>query len=249
MDKVYRDSGRMWLDNGESRITDADGKAMGSMPLEDGDRLLAQHRRREGRPGPRADDARGLDDPPRGLDAARLRAPDGHRRRRRGPRARQRPVDHRLAPDRPRERLVRPGRGGHPDPARAPPTRRWSTAACSSSPTSSPGSAPSRSSRRRTRRSSTRRSAATLADLHGARPQEPVVRGRVARSRATGSAARPARRRSGTREHKRWFFNIYNFSCVGFIGRDEGHPGPRRRGQDRRGAAEPERARASSSCR
>jgi cell division protein FtsI/penicillin-binding protein 2 len=23
---------------------------------------------------------------------------------------------------------------------------------------------------------------------------------------------------------KRWFFNIYNFSCVGFIGRDEGHP-------------------------
>ena len=25
-------------------------------------------------------------------------------------------------------------------------------------------------------------------------------------------------------EHKRWFFNIYNFSCVGFIGRQEGHP-------------------------
>ncbi len=25
-------------------------------------------------------------------------------------------------------------------------------------------------------------------------------------------------------EHKRWFFNIYNFSCVGFIGRERGHP-------------------------
>jgi cell division protein FtsI/penicillin-binding protein 2 len=25
-------------------------------------------------------------------------------------------------------------------------------------------------------------------------------------------------------ERKRWFFNIYNFSCVGFIGRQKGHP-------------------------
>lgn len=36
LDKVYRDSGRMWLDNGESKITDADNLAMGSLPLEDG---------------------------------------------------------------------------------------------------------------------------------------------------------------------------------------------------------------------
>jgi cell division protein FtsI/penicillin-binding protein 2 len=36
MDKVYRDTGRMWLDGGEARITDADNLAMGSMPLEDG---------------------------------------------------------------------------------------------------------------------------------------------------------------------------------------------------------------------
>jgi cell division protein FtsI/penicillin-binding protein 2 len=36
MDRVYRDTGRMWLDNGESKITDADNLAMGSMPLEDG---------------------------------------------------------------------------------------------------------------------------------------------------------------------------------------------------------------------
>jgi cell division protein FtsI/penicillin-binding protein 2 len=25
-------------------------------------------------------------------------------------------------------------------------------------------------------------------------------------------------------KHNRWFFNIYNFSCVGFVGRTEGHP-------------------------
>jgi cell division protein FtsI/penicillin-binding protein 2 len=36
LDKVYRDSGRMWLDNGEARITDADNLAMGNLPLEDG---------------------------------------------------------------------------------------------------------------------------------------------------------------------------------------------------------------------
>jgi cell division protein FtsI (penicillin-binding protein 3) len=36
MDKVYRDTGKMWLDNGQARITDADNLAMGSMPLEDG---------------------------------------------------------------------------------------------------------------------------------------------------------------------------------------------------------------------
>jgi cell division protein FtsI/penicillin-binding protein 2 len=36
LDKVYRDTGRMWLDNGQARITDADNLAMGSMPLEDG---------------------------------------------------------------------------------------------------------------------------------------------------------------------------------------------------------------------
>jgi len=36
MDTVYRDTGRMWLDGGEAKITDADNLAMGSMPLEDG---------------------------------------------------------------------------------------------------------------------------------------------------------------------------------------------------------------------
>jgi len=36
MDKVYRDSGRMTLDGGEARITDADNLAMGNLPLEDG---------------------------------------------------------------------------------------------------------------------------------------------------------------------------------------------------------------------
>jgi cell division protein FtsI/penicillin-binding protein 2 len=36
MDRVYRDSGRLRLDNGKTRIEDADGKAMGNMSLEDG---------------------------------------------------------------------------------------------------------------------------------------------------------------------------------------------------------------------
>ena len=36
LDKVYRDSGRMWLDNHESKITDADNLAMGDLALEDG---------------------------------------------------------------------------------------------------------------------------------------------------------------------------------------------------------------------
>jgi cell division protein FtsI (penicillin-binding protein 3) len=36
LDKVYRDSGRLRLDNGETRIEDADGLAMGDMPLRDG---------------------------------------------------------------------------------------------------------------------------------------------------------------------------------------------------------------------
>lgn len=36
MNRVYRDSGRLRLDNGRTRIEDADGKAMGNMPLEDG---------------------------------------------------------------------------------------------------------------------------------------------------------------------------------------------------------------------
>ena len=36
LDRVYRDSGRLRLDGGRTRIEDADGKAMGNMPLEDG---------------------------------------------------------------------------------------------------------------------------------------------------------------------------------------------------------------------
>jgi cell division protein FtsI/penicillin-binding protein 2 len=36
IDTVYRDTGRMWLDGGNAKITDADNLAMGSMPLEDG---------------------------------------------------------------------------------------------------------------------------------------------------------------------------------------------------------------------
>jgi cell division protein FtsI (penicillin-binding protein 3) len=36
LDKTYRDSGRLILDGGDARIEDADGKAMGRMKLEDG---------------------------------------------------------------------------------------------------------------------------------------------------------------------------------------------------------------------
>ena len=47
-----------------------------------------------------------------------------------------RPREDAVAPDRPRQRRVRAGRRRHPDPARACPTRRWSTAGRSSSRTS-----------------------------------------------------------------------------------------------------------------
>ena len=36
LQKVYRDTGRMQLDNGKTKVSDADGKAMGDLKLEDG---------------------------------------------------------------------------------------------------------------------------------------------------------------------------------------------------------------------
>ena len=81
-------------------------------------RLLAQRGRRQGRARARQVDQGIVGDPVRHVDAARLRPADRDRRRGRGRRARPRPGHHRLAPDRPRQRRVRTGRGGDADPAR-----------------------------------------------------------------------------------------------------------------------------------
>ena len=45
------------------------------------------------------------------------------------------------------------------------------------------------------------------------------------RSRASTSAARPARPRSGTpRTEGAWKINKFNYSFIGYIGREKGHP-------------------------
>ena len=82
-------------------------------------RLLAERRRRQGRPGAGADARRRLGHAPRGLAPDRASASQtGHRRRRRGGRARPRSGDHAVARDRPRQRRLRAGRRRDPDPAR-----------------------------------------------------------------------------------------------------------------------------------
>ena len=91
-----KDTGILKLDGGRTHVDDADHKAMGWMTFEDVDRLLAQRRRGEGRAGARQDAPRAVvGDPP--LDVARgsgFGAEDRDRRRRRGRRPRPRPDDH-----------------------------------------------------------------------------------------------------------------------------------------------------------
>ena len=73
------------------------------------------------------------------VEPAGLRRDDRHRRRQRGRRPRAGPGHDAVAPDRPRERRVRPGRRGDSDAARAVATRRWSTAGAGAGRTSSGG--------------------------------------------------------------------------------------------------------------
>ncbi len=188
------------------------------------DRLLAQRRRREGRARARTDDRRRH--PPSSTRSGRrlgFGRPTGHRRRRRGPRPRQRPGDQPMAPDRPRQRLVRPGRRGHPDPAGAARTRPWSTAACWCSPMSSRASVQSRSSRPSTLPCSIPALCGPLSNLMEHVLKSPWY---VEETQVPGYwiGGKTGTAQVWDAEHKRWFFNIYNFSCVGFIGRQEGHP-------------------------
>ena len=81
-------------------------------------RLLPQRRGRQGRARPRQDHPPVVGDPLRHVAQARLRGQDRHRRRERGVGHRPRPGHHAVGADRPRQRVVRPGRRGDPDPAR-----------------------------------------------------------------------------------------------------------------------------------
>ena len=74
MDHGLRDSGRLRLDGGKTRIDDADGKAMGSMKLEDGIAYSRNIIAAKVAIGLAPDDGRGVVDPLRGLEPARLRA-------------------------------------------------------------------------------------------------------------------------------------------------------------------------------
>ena len=113
-----KDVGTLRLDGGRTKIDNADRQGMGWITFEDG---IAYSRNVVA-----AKVALGLDDSDRGLlgDAvrhlaqARLRREDRHRCRRRGRRHRARPSRPTMARDRPRERRLRPGRGRHADPAR-----------------------------------------------------------------------------------------------------------------------------------
>ena len=205
-------------------------------------RVLAQHRRRQGRPGPRADDAQGLDDPPRGLDAprasggrpastspARFAGSSTTRRSRAGARSTSRTA-----------RSARASRSPSSSSRRR--TRRWSTAACSSSPTSSPaiGAEPVVATQDAPVLDPTL--SAPLVGAAGARPQEPVVRGGVAGPGLLGR--RQDGHRAGLGRGAQALVLQHLQLLVRRVHRARRGPSrPRRRRQDRRGAAEPERAR------
>ena len=162
------------------------------------DRVLAQRRRRQGRAEARAHDGRGGAQAVLDLDPPRVRGEDRPRRRPRGRRPAARPGQDAMAPDRPRQRRVRPGRRGDPDAARAvvrgDGQRRRAGAA-----------APRQAGRHRGGRAGVARpgdepeavghagQADAQRDRHGRLLPRPDVR-----SRATTSAARRARPRSGT---------------------------------------------------
>ncbi len=102
-------------------------------------RLLAQRRRREGRARPRRrrPTSRRRSSTTCGRGSGSASRPGSTSPARVGRHYVHDPAITPLARDRPRQRRVRAGRGGHADPARDARTPRWSTAARSSSPTSS----------------------------------------------------------------------------------------------------------------
>ena len=223
LDKVYRDSGRMRLDNGESKITDADNLAMGSMPLEDGIAYsrnivaakvalgLAPTTRKAssilhevwtrlgfGRPTgiDVAGEVRGLVNDPSITPWRQIDLANGSFGQ--GVAVTQLQLATRVRGHGQRRR------------ARAAPRRRGNRRGAGRGDPRRAGPRPAAERRPR------RRCWSTSSRARGTRPSR--------RSRATGSAARPGTAQVWDAENKRWFFNIYNFSCVGFIGREEGHP-------------------------
>ena len=143
-------------------------------------------------------------------------------------RPRPRPGHQAVAPDRPRQRRVRAGRGGHPDPARdgvrrdherrhAHPAargqghRRRATSSPRRRRRSSPGSCPEQ---------------LDLAD-EPRRRRRSVLQATARSCPATRWAARPARPRSGIRGaggRGGWKVNLFNYSFIGYIARERRVP-------------------------
>ena len=223
MDKVYRDTGRMWLDNGEAKITDADNLAMGSMPLEDGIAYSRNIVAAKVALGPRADD-----------------------------RARPRRILHevwtRLGFGRPTGvDVAGEVRGLVNDPS----ISRWSQIDLANG---SFGQGVAVTQLQLATAYAAMVNGGVLVQPHvvagiGAEPVvatqdapvlDPALSGPLsgllehvlkspwyeAESQVPGYwvGGKTGTAQVWDAEHKRWFFNIYNFSCVGFIGRDEGHP-------------------------
>ena len=112
-----KDVGTLRLDKGRTKIDDADRKGMGWMTFEDAIAYSRNVVAAKVALGLGETTQRVVGDPLRHVAAARLRRADRDRRGRRGRRHRPRSGAHQVARDRPRQRRVRPGRGGHPDPA------------------------------------------------------------------------------------------------------------------------------------
>ena len=219
------DSGRSRSTTAQRRSTTPTSRAMGWMPFED---IVAYSRnvgRRQGRPRARptrprrprrSSTTRGSSSAsasPTGIDVA------GEVRR-----PRQRPDDHPVAPDRPRQRLVRPGRRRHPDPARDGLQRDGQRRDAAVQP-----HVVARGRRPAGRRAGPRPGHRRRDVGPDGRPDEPRRHDRrlstaTARScPATSWVARPAPPRSGTRRPSdgkgAWKDDVFNYSFVGFIGK------------------------------
>ena len=135
------DSGSLSLDHGEGRIYDADKRAMGYWKRATSSPTRATSARRRSRSGwPTRPPRRRRSWPGRGSGSASAQQ-TGVDLAGEAPGLVRDPALKPLEPDRPRQRLVRPGRRRHPAPAGDRPTRRWSTAGRSSRRTSSSASA------------------------------------------------------------------------------------------------------------
>ena len=181
-----------------TKVENADGKGMGWITFEDGiaysrNVIAAKVARQLG------DSTRAVvGDPVRRVAAPGLRLADRRRHRRRGVRPAARPGHRAVERDRPGQRLVRAGRGGHADPARG--------GVCRAAQRRDHGPAPRGQVHRRDRPADRDQGPGRRAGGQR-RPcaRWPTTSSTKSRSTATGrscpattSAARPARPRSGT---------------------------------------------------